>query len=297
MNRKSALAVLTLFALTACGGGGGGGDSAVSTLSYTGNSSGATLDSSSARSLGTSVLDNYGGADSASQIRTAQTSHSLADIIKGVALKPKNGYTRNGHVQPGMCGGDATTSGDQYGGSVVFNNYCVGDATLSEVLNGTVTFAATYTTDAFGNVVLQSFTITFINFTVAFLPGSEVFAFGGSLRVTFDAAGWETGFTMSVVMQDETGAMVMFDNYSVVESGAGVLISGRFCQSTHGCVTITTEQALVFGTDYPTSGRLVITGVNGRAQLTASSTSYLLELDVDGNPGYETSQIHNWPTY
>lgn len=295
---------LVLFGLTACGGGGGGGDSAaVSTLTYRGNSDNASLTATSARGLGESVLDNVDGADSASQIRAADASRSLADIIRGVALAPKSAYTRDGHVLVGACGGDATTAGNEYGGSIVFNNYCEGNvSSFAERLNGTISYAATYTTDGLGNPVLESFTITFVNFTVTFLPDNEVFAFGGSLRVAFDATGWETGFTMSVVMQDETGAMVMFEDYVVSNSGGGVLISGRFCQSTHGCVTIATEQPLVYGSaDYPTSGRLVLTGANGhKARLTATlspTPGYLLELDTDGVPGYDGAGVfYTWPT-
>lgn len=271
-----ALAVLTL-GLAACGGGGGGGGDSASSLSYTGTTRQATLDSTSTRTVSASLLNNTDGAGAASQTRAVDTSRSVTSIARRLALSAK-GVTRNGHTTAGTCGGSVSVSGDNNGGAMSFDNYCEGDPLTAAIrINGTMVFSATYTA---GGLPL-TFTMSYNGFTVTLLPENETFAFGGSMSVLFDASGFETGFTMTVAMQDNTGTMILFDNYTVSNNGGGTFISGRFCHATQGCVTIATEQALYFSGDYPYQGVIVLTGENGKARITATSaTTYALQLDV-----------------
>lgn len=273
-----ALATLTL-GLVACGGSGGGDTG----LPYNGNTSPATLDGASARTLGASVLNNTDGAGAATQTRATATSRSVTEIARRLALTGKS-YTRSNHTAPGDCGGEVSVSGDNNGGTLVFSNYCQGTpATAAIVINGTMVFSATYTST--GEPL--SFTMSFNGFTATLLPENEVFAFSGSIGVLFDANGLEIGLTMNVVIQDNAGTQIMFENYTVSNNGADTFISGRFCHATQGCVTIATEQALSFSGDYPTGGVIVLTGANGKARITATSaTAYTLELDVAPADGF-----------
>lgn len=292
MKLKSTLYIaLTALTLAACGGGGGdgGGDSAV--LSYSGSIREATLDSASAPTVSASLLANTGGAGAAAtQTRAADTTLSVTAIVKRLTLSGK-GYTRSNHVAPGSCGGSVTVSGDT-SGSMVFDNYCVGDLATSAIqLNGTISFSATYAADG---VTLQTFTMSYSGFTVTFLPENEVLAFGGSISITFDSSGVERGFTMTAVMQDNTGTMILFDNYTVTDDGTGLItVAGRFCHSTEGCVTVSTVQPLSYsGGGYPTGGVILITGAGSQARVTASATGYFLEVDADGDGAYEPSTFH-----
>ena len=289
MNLKSALYIaLTALTLAACGGGGGG-DSA--SLGYTGSTRQATLDSSSVRTVGASVLTNTDGADAVSQTRAVETSRSVTTIAQQLTLSGKNG-TRNGHTIA-TCGGTMSVSGDRNGGTVSFDNYCVGDPLTGAIrMNGTLVFSATYTADG----LPLTYTASYNNFTTTLLPENETFAFSGSINLLFGADGSQTGANMTVVMQDNAGIQIMFDNYTVSTSGTDTFISGRFCHATQGCVTIATEQALRFSGDYPDQGVVVLTGENGRARITATSAAaYTLELDVAPADGFYEQTLTGQP--
>lgn len=282
-----AIAILTL-GLTACGDGGGG-DSA--SLGYTGSTRQATLDSNSVRTVSASVLTNTDGANVASQTRAVDTSRSVTAIARQLTLSGNNS-PRDGHTIA-TCGGTMSVSGDNNGGAIAFDNYCVGDPLTGAIrMNGTLSFSATYTADG----LPLTYTASYNGFTTTLLPENETFVFSGNINLLFGADGGRTGVNMTVVMQNDAGTQIMFDNYTASTSGTDTFISGRFCHATHGCVTIATEQALSFSGDYPSQGVFVLTGENGRARITATSaTTYRLELDVAPADGeYETPTSQTW---
>ncbi len=128
-------------------------------------------------------------------------------------------------------------------------------------------------------------------------------------QVTFSVTLTSTQSTFDMVMNlrirnNATGVVSKVENYHVVlteiTDSNGMLVAdemsieGTFFHPTYGYVQVSTTLnfRIPAGSLYPTAGELVAEEVGGgaRARLRVdSSTTYVIDYDVDGTPGYETT--------
>lgn len=293
-NFHRALTAVYVIGLVACGGGG---DSANSGPSYSGNTSRAILTSTSARDSAYQALNGMAGATS--PVRSASDlPATVSDIVKRLLLsKNKLARTTRAVLDNGGCGGtitDAvqTETATQYVATWSFNAFCEQYGAQTVTISGGV--GVSMTADSAGNPTSMS--LTYDNLTITEQPGDYVVTMAGTISFSFTSA--SNAFTIAMVINDSTGGSVMFQNYSVSISSSGYYsISGRFYHAIHGYVDFSTPAPMYIGVNgYPSSGgQLLIEGANGRALITAtSSTTYTLQMDIDGTPGYEPSQPYSW---
>ena len=291
VNLRIALLAALITGLVGCGGGGG--DSANSDITYSGSTARATLSADSARD---SASDALGGMEGAALTRsTTETKETVHAIVKRLLLQ-KNQQARGARavVDTGTCGGTITDTvhtetQTNYSATWSFNSFCEAYGAQTVTITGTIDVSATAES---GRVTSMS--MSYHNITITEQPGNFQMTMAGT--VSFSFAGATETSTMTLVANNSTGESVMFQNYRVSVTNGFYSISGRFYHSAHGYVEFSTPAALYIGANgYPSSGQLLIEGANGRALITANtSTSYTLQLDIDGQAGYESSQAYNW---
>lgn len=309
MAAKQLIAIyLCAGLLSACGGGGDGGSNTVAvndgSAQYTGNRNAATVNSGNASTLATKAIDGTDDAMSGGTTagRSTGSTNSALAIARNVVIAQAHARaTRDFHSAVGTCGGNVTViaSGGtetDFNGTIAFNNYCEGTpgtAGPSVTISGTIAYSGTATTA--GDPLTLSFSL--IDFTVIEQPGNETTVLAGTISFTF--SGPEEDMTMSVAIRDSNGTTYWISNYTVDEHANGQYsISGRFYDPQHGYVTVTTTTPLTKTGEWPSSGVIVITGAGGaKARLTALSTTYQVDLDMDGNDDYEViGTPQSWPT-
>ena len=309
--------------LAACGGGGddGGG---YGSISYSGRTDPALIDSTNARRY---AVDSYTKERSGSSVepsgllQASSVSESSGrrgrlqgamDVI-GVALsgvrKGEGAFvlargdsgmraasTGSGRVE-GPCGGSASftiSSNEQSGsfkGSLNYNGYCEGGITT----NGPATIS--------GTVDRYHERITSMSMRFDSLQSSgngEALTMAGTMDL--EVRGSTVTMTMDMLARDDqTGEVIKMENLQVsATAGAGYeerTINGRFYMPSEGYVEIETLMPFrVFdGDEWPSSGRLLITGATGtyggttRALLTVDSSLCSVEADTDGDNDYDYS--------
>ena len=303
MAAKHLIAVyLCAGLLSACGGGGDGGGNTIAandgSAQYTGNRNAASINSGNAATLATKALDGSDDAESGASTatRTAARGTGAFAIARTAILKQmRNNAAREVIIDEGGCGGSVTEnvegSDRSFYGSAVFNNYCEGVPGQTVTISGTIQFSGT--ADEFGD--LLTFSLSFVNFTVVEEPAETTVMSG---TVAFTMNGPEEDMTISAAVTDSSGATYWLVNYRIDDNGSGgVSISGQFYHPDHGHVTVTTITPFTGSGEWPSSGVLVISGAGGsKAQLTASTSGYQVDIDANGDGFYETiGTVQPWP--
>lgn len=319
MQNKSLLRrmsfILSLFfsvsLLVACsGGGGGGGGDGDDTLSYSGATTPASITRDNAEDLARAAFENGNIGNTLGDIVSSMQETPkaklglprlliLANILeKSVdTIKP---YLNQGQTsirtpqsseieESGSCGGSmtGTVTVDNETGyfSAVFSydEFCEGGATI----DGSMTLEATASGE--GEFFSLSMTID-----LSFESDGDVATIQG--EISFDYSGQQVSMAMDVLIQDSSdGEVYWIDDYEWTITDYGsyieVSISGSFYSPDDGYITITTIQPIVIneGDDGPSAGVMIITGANNSsAQITIlSTTSFMIELDADGDGIYE----------
>jgi len=301
MYKRLFLILACLCSLAGCGGGGGdGGGSA--TPAYTGATTQATVTKSNATALSADAYTGSQLAAAASGVAketgdtTGQSAllqetagilkdsvgslfdaqKSAAKVVAATAQDITYGYS-------GSC--RYTINYDEasgaFSGTISFLQYKA-DST-SATLSGTIAFSGVYnqTTDAF-----SSLTITMSNLTGT--SGNKSYRLDGSMTCSSSAAA-ET-VTMSVVLTDDvSGRTYWVKDYSLIQVGSSLTVTGTYYDPVHGYVVITTVTPLTVSTvdAMPTAGQLLFTGSNGtNARLTFTGTGYTVEVDTTGTGTY-----------
>jgi hypothetical protein len=184
--------------------------------------------------------------------------------------------------------------------TLTFNDCRTGDATLAG--------QATVRVDAFdfGSSLPTDFTASFGRLTLRG-PAISIDA-GGSTRAQLNIAGNTETITENLVSLDNlTGRMTKAENLVLVNSYNDILTpstystspQGRIFDSELGFVDVAMVTPSVFGTLiqlFPQSGQTSLTGSgSSKISFTAlSATLAKLELDLDGNGGFENTATLKW---
>ncbi len=323
MNKQIKLAVVLIsaVAITACGGGGSG-DIAGTGISYTGKTTPAAITLSNGETLATESLSGGKlGTTISASLKNEAPSHSsgsrMLSIYKALdasveRLDPTTAGRGNAlsaaqiNVKDSVPGTCATDPGDfsyditvndvtgDFSGSISFNAYC----NLGETMNGTTSFSGKYnqTTKDFDN-----FNITFTELQDTTPQDSNTLS--GTLII--DNTKSPIQITMNLLDRDNlTSEVFKAENFIITDAIASngsyedVTMQGRFYIPTEGYVDLSTPQPLRILTvdDWPSSGKLKITGDNNAsATLTAlNSTSYQVDIDTDGDGVTDSSSTGSW---
>lgn len=314
------LMVLLAVLFNACGGGGGGGDGGggAADISYSGITSRAIVDDSSAADLSTGAYrgGNMGSAlggiaaiqtEDYKQIdrpRTLKLTQTLETAIVEVDVTAPSGVAVSGAIQQesdtiqGDClgtPGSATytiqyddVTGD-FSGTFNFNSYCSEGVTLS----GSASFSGKVDPSA---LEFLRFSITFDNL----IATSDLDSFTTKGSITYDFNTFQVTANMDLLLKDNSTGKVYWVKYSMtLVEGPNYVefeMSGTYYDPDYGYVVLSTEVPFVVydGEDWPSEGVLVVTGDTGiaggstEARLTVlSSTTYQLEADTDGDGQYD----------
>lgn len=328
LNKKGANALFfgavaaSSLLLVACGGGGGGDDGGSSSLTYTGITTAATVDSTSAPVLADSVISTsstdassvtsfVGVSGAAGGASAVERLKGIVDMAKSLAAAPAVESLAGAQVSDSRtvqgCTGSATGSISYddiyldsydlpifYSMSMSFNNYVAdvyGDGTTcgTETLNGSMSITVSYDGPVDSAPEMNGMTITLSNLSVT--EGGLNQVFDGSLGMSLNTATGESTFTMTANFRDTDGLVYRAQNYTVNFDSLDRVtsISGRLYHPSHGYVDIATTTDLSY-TGYCTSiyGPVPDTGV---VTLSGNGT---VTLDAAGD-GCDTYQV-SWVT-
>lgn len=299
--KKLLIVLAGLVFMAGCGGGGGTGTAANGTA-YNGVMTQATVTTANAKRLSIDAFTGGQVTSGVSGIAKQTTGDGnptlllpqVATLLEGAV---KGGVDRHGPVAKNVS---ATAQNTIYGfsgsysfsveynqvtgacsGTISFNQYQ--DTATSPMMNGPLSFTGVFnqSSDTFSTLAINIGGITGTT-------GGRSFALSGSTNLA--TVGSTRTVTMTVVMSDSaTGHSYWINNYTTVLSGSSLTISGRYYDSVHGFVDVSTLTPLTASASdaMPTAGQMLFTGANGsKARLTFSATGYVVEVDAAGNGSY-----------
>ena len=275
-----------VFWFAACSGGGSSNEGS-SGLTYSGETSPATITEDNAGTLATSALDAGSngsafnltglatlsgvdsGTDASDQPMLLGFVRVLEDAVGDVdfaAVSEQNvsaaAQSENGSLA-GSCGGNASysISGNsntgEFSGKFSFNGFCADGLTM----NGSASFSGIVdmATDT-----LESFIFTFGAMTAT--SGSESVTLKG--RIAFTVS--DSTITMNLTIKNNTnGWMCKVENYVMVvddqSSYTAISVSGRYYDQDYGYVELITNEPLRYypAGEYPYYGKLTLYGAIG----------------------------------
>ncbi len=278
------LVCVMIFGAAVILGSGGGSDddtdsSGSSDLTYTGETSQATVSQGNADDISSSVYGGYSELNENADILTdlesisglpIKTETSLRRIAEAsMAIGSKSSAALVTREADGSCGGTRTLSVTNFthlesaGGTIEFDEFCNTSVTIA----GTMTFSAT-----FGD-------------------GSP------SLNLSSDQL---------IIKNNTTEDINQINDFSLEAihgtNSTEVAFSGTFYVPDYGYVTVQTTEGNPFvfesGNTYPSSGQMTATGTSSTsARLTAvNSTTYKIDVEWSGDEQYDdytTGEI-NW---
>ena len=300
--------MFSLGLLSACGGGGGG-DS--------GPPAPVALDNTNGQYAADTAMDAVNSSDTSSSLAfftggdtPSGGNYGLMELTRDVLHRSQIGQTGNqpvqGVVQTGVCDNepdgymDVVQSGTN-SGSVTFGNCLLGNV----YINGGVSLilSSSTATSTVGSM-------TFNNLSASDITG-VLFTINGSINFTETSTSMTiSGNVLTMSMGGDVTSMYNFNIYTSYSAGVdGTIIYGLTVSSTAmgGSITVSTDPAQggatimqYVGDPYPYAGSLVLIGANNtRVRVTAmgdgSPTGIVrIEYDVDGTPGYESSEDLTW---
>jgi hypothetical protein len=322
-------ALLSTFALVACGGGGGSTATPVTPTAVlnSSNQNYAAQDTASASFMPLMGAQTLTGAQTKDESVLFAFARNQMTKLPAYLTAVKAASTLTGAVQSQtvFCtlGGTLTLSGSDADNNNVVS---VGDSvTISGnncvepegTLNGDLSFAINSVSGNFGsNSYGAGMTMTFSNFTVSSaqfaasangsltlsinVTGVNIFSAGVSTP-SLTVSGTYSGVTRTRTLADYSATMTQAPDvtYGYVTS---TTVSGSLTSSALSSQRIAFATPTPFVTrstdSYPSTGVLVISGAsNTKLKLTAlSNTQVLQELDANGDGTYESNTTVNWNT-
>jgi hypothetical protein len=316
------LLLSSALVLTTCGGGsgGGGGSTGGGSITYTGITAQATIDSTNSENLAGGAYKG-GALGSAASLGAIQKevvdrptyldlALTIEEAILHIDVHAPLGVVEAGAIITesdtiaGDCGGTAQyaiqyndATGD-FSGNLSFASYCSSGVTLT----GGASFS--------GKVDLK--TRNFLEFTLSLnnitsTSGNDSFTVIGSITYIFQVP--STTVTMDILLRDNgTGKVCWVNNFSlilsVVSNYVDFQVFGRYYHPDYGYVSISTPLSfrVYSGSKWPSQGILILDGKTGiaggstRARLTViSSTNYRVEADTNGDGTYDwSSAVLTW---
>ena len=308
--------ILSISALSACGGGGGGGNSA---LEYTGETSQAVITADNADQLATS---SYSGASSgmiassALAVDTETGSHPLpptvaplVQLVDAMLYAPVDtglpDTASAAVVDPPIyapCGGQMvvarTSNVFTFAGTITASDFCAAGVTVTGtlVVNGTISGGS-----------IETAVLTYDRLRISGMGSATVSSGEMSAKIT--------GSVMRMDLDEKTlvedsGLVYWLQGGKLVVASSGttttISMSGRYYDPLYGYVDLTTPSALTLYPDtanpWPSAGQMVITGLSAdgtnsaTVTLTAQGSSYLLELDSNGDGMTDLTLNPDWPS-
>lgn len=309
MLKRLLVPIIASFMLVACGGGGGGGGSSESSptnpydadAKYTGTRTQATITKANKLDFLRALYGvEYEGFSLASSEQSAalqeQSFSSLTKDLTALALyvvKP-SGYTLAAATPVNKTiacpqGGTTQITGEidsQTGLGVATLNMVNCIATIGKA-NGTIQLAITGY-----NVAAQqptAFTLTFQNLKVDYSIVSYTAVGTQSYSLV---QGIETTTSNIHRLNHATNKQSLIKNYKVVSASpydTRFKLSGQAYVQDQGYVNLTTLENVVFNSvGIPITGKALFSGAgNSKLRITASATSFMFELDSNGDGTYE----------
>ena len=304
-----------LLLMVACGGGGGGGAAAPSSsISYTGVTTQATIDSNNADTISTKALSG-GLATAAFNVGAVQRENGaqlyyldlymmMEEAIQQIDLGSHREAVLVGAIShetqtiKGVLGsctfdGDMDTVTGQFTGTFNYQGYST-DGIMT--VTGIVTASGTYNS---GTGKFSTLSFFFDN--VVATDGNKTLTF--KLTLSSDSRTTPTTLTASGLMGESEGGKTYSINYTIKLTKFTTYnqfqISGRIYLPDYGYVDITNPTAVKINTaaKNPYDGVFVVTGKSGtNARMSIlSSTTYKVEADTNGDGTYEwNSGTKNW---
>lgn len=299
LTAKSFLLSLGLT-LVACGGGGGDASSTYPSISYSGNTSEATVTVDNADEFPVTFLEGSASASEANPISIATDENTSQDaqhiamlnivteqIKNNIMLSHTNNSSDNiasGVTQTyyGTCPTNPGSYTDDYNatitgftGTSTFDYFCVGDSTFNLTMYGKVSYSATYNTTTPGVFDTFSFNFEYLKLTINTNTESFSEEFSGAIAVTYDGDGNlpsnVTNMTVSTTFKANGLTYKIVDLQ--IDTASGLAINGTFYHPDHGYVDISTpagnEFTLIYGDpDKYCGGILEMVGTDGAANST-----------------------------
>jgi hypothetical protein len=317
MKKSSFLILCTILALFTGGCAGGGGDGADESdgIVYSGVANPAEISELNAEDLSGGAfgagligdgmmglsLDQAPSDSYVTKFRTVKVpltlidSLDLMDVNAAAAIGVQSAMQTESATINGSCGGSmsysvsADSEQGTFNGSFVFSNYCNDGTTI----NGSAAFDGTMNVDTGGFIEAH---LSFDNLSGGdlTLSGDVEIDFSVSpTLITFDAYGLDPSSMKVYWIRDYSIAIEENTGFSQIE------IEGMFYHPDYGYVTLSTTEPFVLddGDEWPTSGSLVVTGVNSsKAKITAhDNANCIVEADIDGDDFYDwDSGNMNW---
>jgi hypothetical protein len=316
--------IMISLQIMSCGGGGDSGDGGSGggnispSITYSGLSNPALIDEKNATILALSSLDGVEYQASSSGIIALSSPDqnsiqgqgnflaNLTIVIRNTADSldfseklESSGFTvfaTESGTLSGSCGGTATyniTVNEKTGaftGSITFQSLCEDGLALSGVatINGNIDL---------GTETIREFNITFSHVTAS--SGSYSVTMSGETKLTYTYSNY-TAILNMLFRDDTTNQTFKLENYQIIVTETSnyeqISISGLFYYPEYGYVSIQTLEALrvYYVDEYPSSGRLLLTGGKGfsggftKALLTVlSKDEFKVEADTNGDGNYD----------
>jgi hypothetical protein len=228
-----------------------------------------------------------------------------AKVVSGAPTVSIRALDAGSYTITGSCGGTARVQieidegSGVFAGEFEFSDYC-DDGTA---LTGSASFEGRVDPET---DQLEYFTFRFSSLGVA--ANGEAFRLDGSLTLRVNATRDETSLTMDLLFEDTTaGESLWLNDFTLtvnegVDNGQAfetIAFSGRLYHPVHGYVDVRTDAGFRVddGDDYPSEGRLVLTGADEAtvAMTVLSNTQYQVEADLDGDETYDWGpETYNW---
>jgi len=296
MYRKILMVLTGMTLVTGCGGGGG---STPAGTTYSGVTTQAVVTTSNAKALSADAYNGGQVSASASGIaKEAAVSGEPTALLQQTAVLLENSVKTAVGTPGSLAKAVAATAQDTVSGFSGSYNFTIVYDQISGAFNGTVTFTqykevatspSVTGSLSFSGVYNQANgTFTSLNITVSSLyavKDGRSFSLNGSM--VFNISGATKTVGMSVVLTDNSiGRIYWIRDYSMVQTGSSLTMTGTYYDPVHGYVVISTVVPLtVTALDgLPTAGQLLFSGSNGtKARLTFTGSGYTVEVDTAGN--------------
>jgi hypothetical protein len=291
MKKSSILIVSTLLfssslMITGCTSSGGGGSSGSGGITYSGPTTPAAINSTSAEPLATTAGEAVKNAGTSSTLPTFASIGSAepGPVAQDILNIFKNSQTLNlpaGYTINGSCGGSLTIPDSAYNTTsgpvtttMTFSNFCdaASFSTSGYTMNGSVDIhiddVASFT----------SFTMTFKNFTVKDSNGNVIETFNATVTCDTTSCHVTSDFTGSDGKVHRVGDVSMTGDETSGFNGAMTLY-----HDTYGVVSVTVTN-VTYGScgNFPDGGSIDIASTNG------SSASITFNSDCTYSGTYDT---------
>lgn len=322
MIKKGTIGFAALL-LVACGGGSGGGGPAPAV--YDGIMTQANVDTNNDKTFVDTAYSGSGAdggvsgffsiqsptdANNGEGLNTLVNSAQRLNKYLGLAASSGTGGAPTAAVVsvsdggPGTCGGSISvnaTLNDQTGefsGSMSFANLNECDV----VINGSINFSGFLIPDPFTPPEFWEASSMAMNIPVLSISGAgQNITISGSIS-TSKSGSTET-LTMTMDYRDSSNTTYRVEDMIVTTTTSGsvfsgtetVTMSGKVYHPDYGYVVISTQPSIITDNSFfppSTTGKLVLTGINGTITVTMNGgTDYTIEVDTnnDGTPEETTS--------